>query len=61
MKVTYLKSFCEGISTLIVSVILSAVSWKMSVIFVSSVDEWNDMLSRLGEIFFLDNTYHFCA
>ena len=44
-----------------VSVILSAVSWKISVIFVSSVDEWNDMLSRLGEIFFLDNTYHFCA
>ena len=63
MKVTYLKSFCEGISTLIVSVILSAVSWKMFVIFVSAsaVDERNDMLSRLGEIFFLDNTYHFSA
>lgn len=46
-----------------VSVILSAVSWKMFVIFVSAgaVDEWNDMLSRLGEIFSLDNTYHFCA
>lgn len=46
-----------------VSVILSAVSWKMFVIFVSAsaVDERNDMLSRLGEIFFLDNTYQFCA
>lgn len=65
MKVTYLKSFCEGISTLKKVVdgdgFRYLVSWKMSVIFVSSVDEWNDMLSRLGEILFLDNTYHFCA
>ena len=35
----------------------------MFVIFVSAsaVDERNDMLIRLGEIFFLDNAYHFCA